>query len=86
MYQTTTQEILSLDKVIGRRILPSTEILPGFLQVIPVFWENPRHRKRLKVQTGLHLDSRFQKTFLLQVLGHGISHNGRFLRPFLAIW
>src|SRR5215467_2933818 len=48
---TASQIPLSLDKVIGRRILPSTEILPGFLQGIPVFWENPRHRKRLKVQT-----------------------------------
>jgi hypothetical protein len=37
------------------------------------------------VQTCCHFDSCLQKTLPFQALGHDISHNGRFLRPFLAI-
>jgi hypothetical protein len=74
-----------LDIDIGRRNCLLTEILPSFLHVILVSEENPRRIKRLKVQTCLHSDSGMKKALPLQALGHDISHNGRFLRRFLAI-
>src|SRR2546429_4879544 len=46
---------------------------------------NPRHIKCLKVQTCLHSGSYWQKALSLQVLGHDIGHNGRFLCPDLPI-
>ena len=77
--------MLYLDAVVDRKTRLLTDILPYLFRVLPLRLGNPRHIKRLKVQTCLHSDSGMEKALLLQVPGHDISHNGRFLRRFLAI-
>src|SRR6266700_2902573 len=74
-----------MDKVVGLRISILTEILPYLFLFLPLCYGNPLFLKCLKVQTCLHSGSYWQKALSLQVLGHDIGHNGRFLCPDLPI-
>ncbi len=57
-----------LDKVIGRRIGLLTQILPYVFHVILLYQANPRHIKRLKVQSRLHSGFVERKAFPIQGL------------------
>jgi hypothetical protein len=76
---------LYLDIVVDRKTHLLTEILPSLFRILSLYTGNPRHIKRLKVQTSFHSSLETEKALLFQVLGHDISHSGRFLRRFLAI-
>lgn len=71
------------DKVIGLRILPSTEVLLYFLPVALVFWENSRHINHLEVRAGLHFALACKRHLLLN---HNNVHILRIVTTASVIW